>query len=201
MWARQEKRRQGSVMSEDSLFRDRSPTSWRISKHRGSDSKLTSRVVVVRHTTAVKSRRPRSLFRASRIGENPLLLRRFTAKYCHYVGILRDIEGCRGLQVTVVFTVDMKSSREIAGFVISRSPVRIRVLAVLNTNELRQKPPWGKIALCSCYAFLRRKYPSPGDNSPAKTRKYRSTPILHCEPWCARFFMAIERNALSFQSP
>ncbi len=46
-----------------------SPTSWRISKHRGSDSKLTSRVVVVRHTTAAKF--TTSAIAIQRVGEKP----------------------------------------------------------------------------------------------------------------------------------
>jgi hypothetical protein len=53
-----------------------------------------------------------------------------TAKYCHYRQILGNIEGCEGPPNSVFSWEDMTNSRFLAGFVISRSSVRIRLPAL-----------------------------------------------------------------------
>src|SRR6266487_3587350 len=56
----------------------------------------------------------------------------FTAKYCHYRRNSGDIEGCERPSNTLFSWEIMTNSRFLAGFVISRSSVRIRLPAHLN---------------------------------------------------------------------
>src|SRR5207245_27373 len=55
----------------------------------------------------------------------------FTAKYCHYRRIAGNIEGCERPSNTLFSWEIMTNSRFRAGFVISRSSVRIRLPAHL----------------------------------------------------------------------
>src|SRR6266446_1776310 len=72
-----------------------------------------------------------------------------TAKYCHYRRILGNIEGCEGPPNSVFSSETMTNSRFIAGFVISRSSVRIRLPAPAISLGVNHFSPIERHALLS----------------------------------------------------